>query len=117
MPIKMLLTEDIANRFQNFHDCEIHGFVGTRSPLSLTLDIEVKRKSIEYYNSFSSAGQNLVRIIFSDIESIRISDFNHQNVILNLSLVRVEGLSLVSISSSFGFEGEIQAHSVELQLL
>jgi hypothetical protein len=117
MPIQILLTEDIVDGFQNFHDCEIHKFAGTRSPLSFTLDLEVKRKSIEYYNSLSSSGQNLVRIIFGDIESLRISDFNHQNVILNLSLVRLEQLYIVNISSSFGLEGEFKARKVELQIL
>ncbi len=117
MPERTLLTNEILENLLNFHDCEILGFSAGRENVSIEFEIELKRKSLDNLSSMTKSTKGKVKLFFTGVESMRIEDFNHQNVIQNLSIVRLGENEEVLIKSSFGLEGTILAHRIEIQFI
>jgi len=117
MAAVMELTEDIVDRFSHFHDSEVLRIEAVREDVRFTIDIKLISYGLDYYHSLTNSTAKTVRITFFDVVALEISDFNHQNVIYDLSMTNDTMGKKIDIRTSFGFEGRIAAKKVELEVL
>ncbi|HDS1734658.1 Imm50 family immunity protein [Pseudomonas sp. BP8] len=108
-----------------FHDAEIISVSASRSgvgsPTSSSARLCV---NVRYYKGINQGTENyeavcfqslLIELLFYDLHSFSVEDFNHQNVIDSIEFARTDDHAIeVSISSIFGFGGVIRCARVEV---
>jgi hypothetical protein len=110
--------EEWFGYWPSFHDAEVLKLDLRRSPepSSLVLDVWRTRDDVGVDGSFQRDRFAEVRIIFSDILLLEISEWNHQNVLAHLDVSEIADGILVVLSSSFGVEGRIVARNIRLEI-
>jgi hypothetical protein len=102
----------------NFHDAEIQSLDLRRSP-------ELSRMQIHAWRLLDETGADgflktdrhaLVTFIFSGTTRMHIDGWNHQNVILHLTITRDSDDYVMAIETSHGLEGEIAMRDLRVEI-
>jgi hypothetical protein len=102
----------------NFHDAEIHEIDLRRSP-------DLSRMRIHAWRLLGETGPDgflktdrhaFVTFVFGAITRMNLDGWNHQNVILQLNVVRDGDDYLMTIDTSHGLEGEIVARELRVEI-
>lgn len=114
-----ILVTDIFGFWPSFHDGEILSLTlnrkGPDSPvLNLSLHHWQLTSEVDSKGCYVLKNSTLTTFRFSKIEDLKLDGFNHQNVLLDLEIVRDPGSGRYSVGlpSSFGCEGSFTCDSV-----
>lgn len=103
----------------SFHDAEIVELVLDRIESRCRLKIHVFRTTPDLDNEgyFVSEKHVVVTLQLTHVTNLKLEDYNHQNVIDGLGLIRkTNGHTLVTLEPCYGLWGEIEAASIKIGL-
>ena len=114
--------EEIYGEWPSFHDAEIHEIKlkrdinGNGTLLELIIHLFEMTPEVDERGYYKLIKHNLVIIRFQEISDMRLEDFNHQNVILDLAINKSskEDYFEVNIDSSYGCYGSFKCKRIEV---
>lgn len=116
------LLTNVFGYWPSFHDAEVLRIELSRGGPTLISDVYVFRmtSAVDANGYYVLDNQVIATLAFSNVVTLSLSAFNHQNVLMELSIVDVrseqnEGINYqVQFSSSFGVEAEFRCGSIEV---
>jgi hypothetical protein len=119
------LIEKIFGGWPSFHDAEIHCIVLTRDCESPRPQIDVTIHHWQMTSEMDSAGyyalknHTLSTLRFAGVTELALTDFNHQNVLWELEISKLEESSsdakfAVSMPTSFGCEASFNCKEIRV---
>lgn len=101
----------------SFHDAEVLSLRLNRSATS-SLEVLTWRTRSETNDAGHYVRDKFAVITFSleSISSLELTEFNHQNVIGELTLEKVEGKIRLHLYPCYGLNGYLEAHSVRVEI-
>lgn len=122
-----LLTK-VFGRFPSFHDAEVlqitlnrRGLDSFNPTLQAVIHVFEMTSEIDPNNQYVLKNHTLVTVNFSGINQLSLEDFNHQNVLLGLSIKDISDRQLewdkfeVSFDGIHGVSGRFQCKTVDIE--
>lgn len=118
-------SSDIANIYgdwPSFHDAEIISLILKRCTASKTANATLELNYYEVTTENEGTAEfevvktknSIIKFLFDGLIESSIEDFNHQNVIDEMTFSEAEGVTHVEIIGTFGAEIQISCKSVEV---
>tara|TARA_R110000868_G_C10933928_1_gene766568 strand:- start:43 stop:438 length:396 start_codon:yes stop_codon:yes gene_type:complete len=104
--------------FPTFHDAEVVNIDLNRDPSPSVIRIKAFSITDKIDNRGYFVLENFifVDLVFTGIYYLSISDWNHQNVLSGISVVREDFGYALSFEATFGLDGKISARTIEIKL-
>ena len=113
--------EEIYGYWPSFHDAEIHeiklkrNIKGSETLLELIIHLFEMTSDVDKRGYYKLTKHNLVTIRFEEIEDMQLENFNHQNSIFELEIVKLDkDFNKVDIYSSHGCFGSFKCKRIEV---
>ncbi|AHE55012.1 Imm50 family immunity protein [Sphingomonas sanxanigenens] len=102
----------------NFHDAEVLFLDLRRAPYSSTIRIHAWRTTSEVDEAgyFILDRHALVTFTIDGIQSLRLEDWNHQNVLAALWIERTGDEHALHLAGTYGMDGEIAATAISVAI-
>lgn len=102
----------------NFHDAEVVSVDLRREPEPSAIRVHAWRTNADVdANGFFRLDRHAtVTFTISGITALRLDEWNHQNVLSQLSVTAAEGEYTLHMPSSYGMEGEISATAISVRV-
>jgi immunity protein 50 of polymorphic toxin system len=117
-PVSVPGTSDLVAWFgywPSFHDAEVLSIHLNRSGES-TIAIQTwhRTNEVDDHGYFIATKHVLVTFILEGIQTVRLDDFNHQNIISGLNLEETAAGCRLTLHPCFGAQGTIEAEHVRI---
>jgi len=111
------IIENHFGYFPSFHDSEVISVRLDREEPSIAIEIYVFESSEEIDNEghYKYVKECIVDFIFNEVKEMKISDFNHQNVLYGIKFKQEADQIMTKFDSSFGMNGYIQSSKVSVK--
>ena len=111
------LIDWFGGRLPSLHDAEVIGVALDRNKSSCTLKIHAFERATDpgAENKRIFVKHSVVTFQFTEVTTLRLEDFNHQNVIDGITLSRkLDGTIALTLEPCWGLWGEVEAKTLHV---